>query len=124
MRRLLVVLVLPLLAVTGCSEITDRLSGSIDAAASRALEKGIQDQLAQAGIELQGKPDCATDLTRSGTSLAGTARCEARTTDGHAATATFDGTMSSSGCTGTVTVVVEGRTVVNAAEVPDCSVSL
>ena len=38
--------------------------------------------------------------------------------------AEFDGTLSSSGCAGTVTVEVDGRTVVDDQDVPDCSVQL
>jgi hypothetical protein len=123
-RRLLLLLVVPLLAATGCSELGDRLSDSVNGIASRALENGVRQQLADAGIELQSGPDCATDMSRDGTQLTGSASCAGVTVDGQEATATFNGSLSSSGCTGTVTVVVDGRTVLNAAEVPDCSVSL
>ncbi|HSI93221.1 MAG TPA: hypothetical protein VK925_06940 [Jiangellaceae bacterium] len=124
MRRLLLLLVVPLLAATGCSELGDRLSDSVNGIASRALENGVRQQLADAGIELQSGPDCATDMARDGTQLTGSASCAGVTVDGQEANATFNGSLSSSGCTGTVTVVVDGRTVLNAAEVPDCSVSL
>lgn len=123
-RRLLLLLVVPLLAATGCSELGDRLSDSVNGIASRALENGVRQQLADAGIELQSGPDCATDMARDGTQLTGSASCAGVTVDGQEANATFNGSLSSSGCTGTVTVVVDGRTVLNAAEVPDCSVSL
>lgn len=123
-RRLLLLLVVPLLAATGCSELSDRLSDSVNGIASRALENGVRQQLADAGIELQSGPDCATDMSRDGTRLTGSASCAGVTVDGHQANATFDGTLSSSGCTGSITVMVDGRTVVDAAEVPDCSVSL
>lgn len=115
---------MPLLAMTGCSELSDRLTDSINSMASRALETGVRQQLADAGIELQSGPDCSTDMSRDGTRLVGTATCAGVTVDGHAANATFDGSLSGSGCTGSITVVVDGRTVLNAAEVPDCSVSL
>ncbi len=117
-----------MLAVTACSEISDTISDGItdraNSVASNALEQGIREQLADAGIELDGDPDCSTDLSQDGTTLAGTADCAAMTVDGQDATATFDGTLSSSGCSGTVTIAVEGRTVVDSQEVPDCSVSL
>lgn len=124
MRRLLFLLLVPLLAVTGCSELGDRLDDSVNSMAAKALEGGVRKQLADAGVQLESGPDCSTDLSREGVSLAGTASCSGVTVDGLNATATFDGTLSSSGCNGTVTVVVDGRTVVEAAEVPDCSVSL
>lgn len=123
-RRSLLVLIVPLLIATGCSEVNDRISDSVNSAASNALADGIRDQLADAGIELDGDPDCSTDLSRDGATLSGTATCDATTSDGLDATADFDGTLSSSGCAGTVTVVVEGRTVVEGREIPDCSVSL
>jgi hypothetical protein len=123
-RRLLVALVVTVLAAVGCSEISDRVSDSVDSMASRALADGVRDQLSQAGIELEGDPDCSTNLSRDGATLVGTATCDAVTIEGHEATATFDGTLSSGGCTGTVTVEVDGRTVLDESEVPDCSISL
>lgn len=124
MRRLLPFLILPLLAVVGCSDLADQVSDNVNAAASQALESGIRDQLRSAGIELDGTPDCSTDLSRDGLSLTGTADCSATTADGNGATATFDGTLSGSGCTGTITVVVDGRTVVESEEIPSCSIGL
>lgn len=123
-RRLLLLLVVVPLLTTACSELSDRLTDSVNAMASRALENGVRQQLADAGIELQSGPDCSTDMSRDGTRLIGTATCAGVTVDGHQANATFDGSLSGSGCTGSITVVVDGRTVVNAAEVPDCSVAL
>lgn len=102
----------------------DRLSDSVNDMASRALENGIREQLAREGIELQSGPDCSTNMSREGVALDGTATCDGVTAEGQSVTASFDGTLSSSGCTGSVTVVVDGRTVVDAAEVPDCSVAL
>lgn len=124
MSRLLPLLVLAMLAVTGCSELGDRLNDSVNSMAATALENGVRKQLADAGIQLESGPDCSTDLSRDGAALVGTANCSGVTVDGLDARATFDGTMSSSGCDGKVTVVVDGRTVVDSAEVPDCSVSL
>jgi hypothetical protein len=117
-------LIVSVTAVTGCSELGDRLDDSVNRMATKALEDGVRKQLADAGVQLQSGPDCSTDLSREGVSLAGTASCSGVTVDGLDATATFDGNLSSSGCDGTVTVVVDGRTVVEAAEVPDCSVNL
>lgn len=104
--------------------MTDSISDRVDSLASQALADGVRDQLAQAGIELEGDPDCSTNLSRDGAALTGSATCDATTVDGVDATANFDGTLSGSGCEGTVTVLIEGRTVLEEAEIPDCSVSL
>ncbi len=124
MRRLLPLLAALVLAVTGCSEINDAIDEGINDVAERALEDGIRSQLENAGIELESGPDCSTDLARDGATLTGTADCVGTTVDGHDVTAEFDGTLSSSGCAGTVTVEVDGRTVVDDRDVPDCSVQL
>jgi hypothetical protein len=112
------------LAFAGCSEINDAIDDSINDVAEQALEEGIRQQLDNAGIQLERGPDCSTDLSRDGASLTGTADCGGTTVEGQDVTAEFDGTLSSSGCTGTITVAVDGQTVVDDQEVPDCSVSL
>ncbi|HEX6338159.1 MAG TPA: hypothetical protein VFZ85_14450 [Jiangellaceae bacterium] len=123
-RRLLPLLAVPVLAFAGCSEINDAIDGSINDVAEQALEDGIRRQLDDAGIQLESGPDCSTDLSRDGASLTGTADCGGTTVEGHDVAAEFDGTLSTSGCTGTITVVVDDRTVVDGQEVPDCSVNL
>lgn len=123
-RRQLFLLVVPVLAVAGCSEINDAIDDSINDVAEQALEEGIRRQLDNAGIQLESGPDCSTNLSRDGASLTGTADCGGTTVEGQDVTAEFDGTLSSSGCTGTITVAVDGQTVVEDQEVPDCSVSL
>ncbi len=112
------------LAVSGCSEVGDRIDQATNDAATEVLTTAVRDQLSQAGIELEGDPDCSTDLSRDGASLAGTAECTGTTVDGQDATADFDGTLSTSGCEGSLTVEVDGRQVVDLAEIPGCSVEL
>lgn len=124
MRRFSVILGAATLAIAGCSAIEDQIDDSVNSAASQALASGVEARLAEAGIELEEDPDCDTDLERDGTTLEGTATCDAVTVEGRSARAMFDGTLSSSGCTGTVTIEVEGETVVDGREVPDCSVQL
>lgn len=124
MRRLLPVVAAAILAVTGCSEIGEEIDEGTDEAAADVLESAVRDQLSDAGIELEGDPDCDTDLTRDGTTLTGTADCTGTTVDGQDATATFDGALSTSGCEGSLTIEVDGRQVVDLAEVPGCSVEL
>ncbi|HEX6235362.1 MAG TPA: hypothetical protein VFZ63_19690 [Jiangellaceae bacterium] len=123
-RRLLPLLAVPVLVFSGCSEINDAIDSGINSVAEQALEQGIRKQLADAGIELTSGPDCSTDLSREGATLDGTASCDGTTVDGDDVSATFDGTLSSSGCSGTISIAVGGRTVVDGQEVPDCSVSL
>lgn len=124
MRRLLPIAAAAVLAVTGCSDLSDQLSDSVNSMAASALEEGISQQLANEGIELESGPDCSTDLSRDGTTLSGTADCDGTTTEGRDVTATFDGTLSGSGCEGTFTVEVDGERVVDSQEVPECSVNL
>lgn len=112
------------IAMAGCSEIEGQINDSANELASEALASGVEARLAEAGIELEGTPSCETDLERDGTTLSGTATCDATTVEGRAAQAVFDGTLSSSGCTGNVTIEVEGEVIVDGREVPDCSVQL
>lgn len=124
MRRLLSIAAVSVLAVTGCSEISDQLSDSVNSAAARALEQGISQQLAEQGIELESGPECSTDMSRDGAALTGSASCDGTTTEGQSATATFDGALSGSGCEGTLTIEVDGERVVDAQQVPECSIEL
>lgn len=124
MRRLSVIIGATVLVVSGCSAIEDRISDSVNEVASEALASGVEARLTEAGVQLEEGPNCDTDLVRDGTTLSGTATCDGVTSDGHAAHALFDGTLSSSGCTGAVTIQVAGEVVVEGREVPDCSVQL
>jgi hypothetical protein len=123
-RRILPLLAVTVLVTAGCSDINDAIDGGINSVAEQALEQGISQQLADAGVELQSGPDCSTDLARDGGTLDGTATCDGTTVEGYDVAATFDGTLSGSGCAGTITIVVDGRTVVDGQEIPDCSVTL
>jgi hypothetical protein len=123
-RSRLVFLVVALVAICGCSEVGQRIDEATNDAAEQALEAAISERLVDAGIELSGDPECSTDLDRDGTALTGTADCTATTSDNRTATASFDGTLSTSGCEGTLTVVIDGQTVIDATEVPGCSVAL
>lgn len=124
MHRLLPFVAAAILAVTGCSEIGEEIDQATNEAAAEALESAVRDQLNAAGIELEGDPECDTDLSRDGATLTGTADCTGTTVDGQNATATFDGALSTSGCEGSLTIEVDGRQVVDLSEVPGCSVEL
>lgn len=124
MRRILrpvVLLAAGLLALTACSEQLDQ--GLNDLAAS-ALEDAVSRQLSEAGVTLESGPDCTTDLDRSGASLSGDASCTGTAVDGRSVRAEFDGTLSSSGCTGSLGVFVDDQAVAQVDEIPDCSVNV
>jgi hypothetical protein len=121
-RRLLPALAVIVLVVTGCSEIGDRIDQATNDAAAAALETAVREELERAGIELDGDPECSTDLDREGAGLTGTAECSGSTVDGQSATASFDGTFATSGCEGSLAIEVDGREIVDLAEIPGCSV--
>lgn len=123
-RKLLALAAVAVLAVSGCSEIGERIDEATDEAAANVLEDAVRDQLSNAGIELEGDPECETDLSRDDTTLSGTADCTGTTVDGQDAIATFDGTLSPNGCEGSLVVEVDERQVVDVAEIPGCSVEV
>ncbi|WP_116951434.1 hypothetical protein [Jiangella endophytica] len=119
--RSLALLAAGVLALTACSEQLDQ--GLNDLAAT-ALEDAVSRQLSDAGVTLENGPDCSTDLSRSGTSLSGDASCTGTAVDGRAVRAEFDGTLSSSGCTGSLGVFVDDQTIAQVDEIPNCSVNV
>ncbi|TDD64369.1 hypothetical protein E1262_28560 [Jiangella aurantiaca] len=124
MRRILrpvVMLAAGVLALTACSEQLDQ--GINDLAAS-ALEDAVTRQLSDAGVTLESGPDCTTDLNRDGTSLTGDANCSGTAVDGRSVRAEFDGTLSSSGCSGSLGVFVDDEAIAQLDEIPDCSVNV
>lgn len=119
--RPVVLLAAGVLALTACSEQLDQ--GLNDLAAT-ALEDAVARELSDAGVTLSSGPDCSTDLSRSGTSLSGDASCTGTASDGRAVRADFDGTLSSSGCTGSLGVFVDDEAIAQVDEIPDCSVNV
>jgi hypothetical protein len=124
MRKLVAGIVVLLVAVPGCSDVGQRIDEATNDAAANALESALSERLADAGIELSAEPECTTDLDRDGTTLTGTADCTATTAENQRAMATFDGTLSTSGCEGSLVVTIDGETVIDLAEIPGCSVTL
>jgi hypothetical protein len=120
-RILLPLIALTALSVSACSEQLDQAANDV---ASKALERAITSQLDNYDVGLKGDPDCSTDFERNGTTLTGDASCDGTTSDGKGVTAKFDGTLSTSECSGSLTVQVDGETVADMAEIPDCSVNL
>lgn len=124
MRRLLLPLAAPfvVVAVLALSACSEQLDATVDDLAGKALDAGIRDQLDGLGIELDGDPSCTTDFTRDGAQVTGGADCTAETTSGDGVDASFSGSLSPSGCDGTLTITVAGEQVADLAEIPDCSV--
>jgi hypothetical protein len=82
----------------------------------------VRDRLAEEGIELDGDPECTTDMNLDGVDLTGTAECTGTTTDGRSAKANFDGTLSPGSCEGSFVIEVDGEQVVDLTEIPGCSI--
>jgi len=89
---------------------------------ARALAANVRDRLADEGIELDGDPECTTDMNMEGVGLTGTAECTGTTTDGRSAAVTFDGTLSPGSCDGSFVIEVDGEQVVDLTEIPGCSI--
>ncbi len=123
MRRLPTALVLAFaaVAVAGCSEQIDQ---TVNDLVTAALDNGIRDELENVGVSLDGDPECSTDFTRDGTAVTGDADCTGRTTGGESVEATFNGTLSTDGCEGALTVRVNGETVVDVSDISNCQVNL
>ncbi|WP_026875985.1 hypothetical protein [Jiangella gansuensis] len=109
------------LVLSGCGEQLDQ---GLNNVAASALEDAVNRQLSDAGITLEDGPDCSTDLARDGASLSGDATCDAVAVDGRAVRAEFDGTLSSSGCSGSLAVYVDDAAIAQIDQIPDCSVSM
>ena len=120
--RLLSVLAVVVLLMPACSEVGEQVDQATNDTVARALAANVRDRLAEEGIELDGDPECTTDMNLDGVDLTGTAECTGTTTDGRSATATFDGTLSPGSCEGTFVIEVDGEQVVDLTEIPGCSI--
>ena len=120
--KLLPLLAVAALAVPACSEVGEQVDQATNDTVARALAANVRDRLAEEGIELDGDPECTTDMNLDGVDLTGTAECTGTTTDGRSAIATFDGTLSPGSCEGSFVVEVDGEQVVDLAEIPECSI--
>jgi hypothetical protein len=120
LRLLLAVAVL--VVVPACSEVGEQVDQATNDTVARALAANVRDRLAGEGIELDGDPECTTNMNLEGADLAGTAECTGTTTDGRSAKATFDGTLSPGSCEGSFVIEVDGEQVVDLTEIPECSI--
>jgi hypothetical protein len=114
-------------ALAGCDSVSDQVDEAVDdvsgSAAATAIENVITDELQRRGITLQSGPDCTPDVNRDGATLTGTVGCIATTSDGKAVAADFTGSLSSSGCEGTVVVTVGEETVLDEQAPEGCQIS-
>jgi hypothetical protein len=113
-------------AAAGCSGGSDSAAdggnGISGSAGAVAVEKVVAEQLARNGVSLETGPVCTPDLDRQGSSLSGTVECIGTTTDGRDVNASFEGSLSTSGCDGTLVVMVGAERVVDVAAPEGCSV--
>jgi hypothetical protein len=120
--RLLAVLAVVVLVMPACSEVGEQVDQATNDTVARALSANVRDRLAEEGIELEGDPECTTDMNLDGVDLTGTAECTGTTTDGRSAKANFDGTLSPGSCEGSFVIEVDGEQVVDLTEIPGCSI--
>ncbi len=116
-----------LLSVSACG-LVDRAEREVEDAASSGIERAIGDrvqrELKRAGIELEGRLDCDSDVDLKDLQdgVDGTVTCSGRTRDGDPVEASFDGTLSANGtCRGTVIVTVAGKEQVHTPETNICA---
>jgi hypothetical protein len=114
---------LTFLAATGCSAVEQATEKVTSEAAERAIAESIGPVLERVGVKLDGTPTCTTDLDAvDGESvLAGTVSCTGKTTKTEPVKATFDGRLTVSSCTGSLSVSVGGKEVVSTPDLPACS---
>ncbi len=126
-RTSVLALCLAATALVGCGEIEDRVDDAVDgvtnSAAAAAVERLVAEELERQGIKLAEPLKCDPDVQREGTTLTGTIGCAAVTEGGEAVSADFDGSVSTSGCEGTVLVKVGDRTVLDSEAPQGCQVS-
>ncbi len=116
-----------LAALSGCG-LVDQAERSVEDAASAGVERAIggrvQQELERAGIKMQGKVDCDSDVSLGNVAdgVDGTVTCSGKTEDGDAVKASFDGTLSGDGtCRGSVVVTVGGKERLRTPETNVCA---
>jgi hypothetical protein len=114
------------IAVAGCSggsDGADQADGISGSAGAVAVEKVVAEQLVRNGVSLETGPVCTPDLDRDGSTLSGTVECIGTTTDGRDVNANFEGSLSTSGCDGTLVVMVGAERVVDVRAPEGCAVA-
>jgi hypothetical protein len=120
---LVCVVVTVVTACSGGSDGADQADGISGSAGAVAVEKVVAEQLARNGVSLETGPVCTPDLARDGAGLSGTVNCVGTTTDGRDVNADFEGSISTSGCDGTLVVMVGAERVVDVRAPEGCAVA-
>jgi hypothetical protein len=120
------------LLLAGCQAAQDAVNEAAQSAseatataAGKAIGTSVTARLKQAGVTLDGPPDCTPDLTVDGLTVTaeGTVDCTATTQDGKAVAASFSGSLSPTSCIGTLTITVEGRDPITVPKIDGCRIA-
>lgn len=113
------------LVVSGCGTVEEAVGQVSTEAAARAIGGTVGRLLADHGIRLDGNPRCSADmsLVKGEATLDGMVRCTGQTSTGQDIEASFDGSVSTSSCTGSLTITVGGRQVVQTPDMPGCELA-
>jgi hypothetical protein len=122
MRRVALVGAVLALVTSGCGTVEEAVGQVSAEAAARAIGGTVGRLLADHGIRLDGKPRCSADMSvvEGSTTLDGTVRCTGRTSTGQEIEANFDGSVSTTSCTGSLTITVGDKQVVQTPDLPAC----
>ncbi|MEI6365350.1 MAG: hypothetical protein WCO59_06675 [Actinomycetes bacterium] len=124
------------LMLAGCSQ-AQQVADQAAVVAKKAAETATKDAATavisrvatsvarDAGVTLVSPPDCTSDLTLNvaKASAKGDVMCVGRTTDRKAFKATFKGSLTDAGCSGTLTVDIEDREPIVIDRIKDCSIA-
>ncbi len=95
--------------LTGCgidSAVNDAAGDLIGSGLESALGRVAAEQLREAGVSVDGTPDCTADVDLSGGSVSGA--CIGRTASSQAVDAVFEGTVERGACSVLLVVSVDG----------------
>jgi hypothetical protein len=115
------------LALLACGDVSERVEQAADeftdSAATAAVHDLVTEELEKVGVKLKEGPDCNPDLTRDGTTLSGTVKCTGMTTDDLGMLADFNGSLSPSGCDGSLVVTVGEQKKVDLQAPENCNIT-
>jgi hypothetical protein len=98
--------------LTGCgidSAVNDAAGDLIGSGVESALGRVAAEQLRDAGVSVDGTPDCTASVDLSAGSVSGS--CLGRTTSSQAVDAVFEGTVDRGACSVLLVVSVDGEEV-------------
>lgn len=97
---------------SGCGidrAVTEAAGDLVETGLETALGRIAAEELRQAGIPVDGAPDCSADVDISSGRVSGS--CIGRTTSGQAVDAVFEGTVEAGACSVFLVVSVDGEEV-------------